>query len=436
MMKKIGIRYEDKYVMERRVPLVPAHLKRLIADEGLEFSVETSAKRVFTDEEYEAAGANVTDDLSDCPVIFGVKEIPINRHEGEKIYMFFSHVIKGQPHNMPMLKRLIELKCTLIDYERVVDEMGRRLIFFGRHAGLAGMINSLWSLGQRLEEAGIITPFLDIAQTHTYHSLGEARKVVSKVGQKIIEKGLPPELKPIVIGFTGYGNVSQGAQEIASLLPIKEILPDELLSLHKHAHLADNIIYKVVFKEEHLVEPINPEDEFDLQDYYQHPEKYRSQFEKYLPCLTVLVNCIYWDPRYPRLLTKDFAEQLFKEGYPKLTIIGDITCDPDGSVEITHRGTEIENPVFVYNPFTRTPADGFKGDGLLVMAVDILPSELPRDASLFFSEVLWRYVAPIAKADFDQPFSKISLPGPVRKAMILYKGEFTPDYEYLKKYIS
>lgn len=435
-MKKIGIRYEDKYVMERRVPLVPAHLKRLIEDEGLEFSVETSAKRIFSDEEFEAVGANVTDDLSDCPIIFGVKEIPISRLEAEKTYMFFSHVIKGQPHNMPMLKRLMELKCTLIDYERVVDEMGKRLIFFGRYAGLAGMINSLWSLGQRLEESGIITPFLDIAQTHTYHSLGEARKVVSKVGQKIIEKGLPSELKPIVIGFTGYGNVSQGAQEIASLLPIKEILPDELLSLHKHAHLADNIIYKVVFKEEHLAEPINPENEFDLHDYYQHPEKYGSQFEKYLPYLTVLVNCIYWDPRYPRLLTKDFTEQLFKEGYPKLTVVGDITCDPDGSIEITHKGTEIENPVFVYNPFTRTPSDGFKGYGLLVMAVDILPSELPRDASKFFSEVLWRYVAPISKADFDQPFAEISLPGPIHKAMILYKGEFTPDYEYLKKYIS
>ena len=282
---------------------------------------------------------------------------------------------------------------------------------------------------------GIITPFLDIAQTHNYHSLGEARKVVSKVGQKIIEKGLPPELKPVVIGFTGYGNVSQGAQEIASLLPIKEILPDELISLHKHAHLPDNIIYKVVFKEEHLVEPINPDDKFDLQDYYQHPEKYCSQFEKYFPYLTVLVNCIYWDPRYPRLLTKDFTEQLFKEGKPKLTVVGDITCDPDGSVEITHKGTEIENPVFVYNPITRKPSDGFKGKGLLVMAVDILPSELPRDASRFFSEVLWRYVAPIAKADFDQPFAKVRLPGPIRKAMILYKGEFTPDYEYLKKYI-
>jgi alpha-aminoadipic semialdehyde synthase len=434
-MKKIGIRYEDKYVMERRVPLVPGHLKRLIEDEGIEFFVETSAKRVFSDEEFEAVGATVTDDLSSCPVIFGVKEVPVERLEADKTYIFFSHVIKGQKHNMDMLRRLMELKCSLIDYERIVDEMGKRLIFFGRYAGLAGMVNSLWSLGQRLEEFGMITPFLDIAQTHNYHSLGEARKVVSKVGQKIIEKGLPPELKPLVIGFTGYGNVSQGAQEIASLLPIKEILPDELPGLHKHGHLPDNIVYKVVFKEEHLVEPIDPEAQFDLNDYYQHPEKYRSCFEKYLPHLTVLVNCIYWDPRYPRLLTKDFAEELFLDGQPKLTVIGDITCDPDGSVEITHRGTEIENPVFVYDPFTRTPSDGFRGVGLLVMAVDILPSELPRDASQFFSEVLWRYVAPIAKADFGKPFNELALPNPIRKAMILHHGDFTPEYEYMRRYI-
>jgi alpha-aminoadipic semialdehyde synthase len=336
---------------------------------------------------------------------------------------------------MDMLKRLKELKCNLIDYERIVDEMDRRLIFFGRYAGLAGMINSLWSLGQRLEEFNVITPFLDIAQTHNYHSLGEARKVVSKVGQKIIEKGLPPQLKPLVIGFTGYGNVSQGAQEIASLLPIKEILPDELISLHKHTHLPDNIIYRVVFKEEHLVTPINPDEKFDLQDYYQHPEKYKSTFEKYLPHLTMLINCIYWDPRYPRLLTKNYTEALFEDGTPKLTVVGDITCDPDGSVEITHKGTEIENPVFVYNPKTRTPSDGFKGDGLLVMAVDILPSELPRDSSKFFSEVLWRYVVPIARANFDQPFEDLELPNPIKKALILHNGEFTPDYEYLKQYV-
>jgi alpha-aminoadipic semialdehyde synthase len=246
---------------------------------------------------------------------------------------------------------------------------------------------------------------------------------------------LPSQLNPLVIGVTGYGNVSQGAQEIASLLPVKEILPEELEGLHEKDNLPDNVVYKVVFKEEDIVEPVDPEGEFELQDYYQHPEKYRSKFERYLPNLSMLINCIYWDPKYPRLLTKDYTAKLFHDGNPKLTVVGDITCDPDGSVEITHRGTEIENPVFVYDPATGKPTDGFKGDGLLVMAVDILPSELPRDASEFFSEVLWRYVVPIARADFERPLNEIGLPGPVKKALILHNGKFTPDYKYLEEYV-
>ncbi|MCX6234491.1 MAG: bifunctional lysine ketoglutarate reductase /saccharopine dehydrogenase family protein [Bacteroidetes bacterium] len=435
MKKIIGIRYEDKYVMERRVPLIPIHVRKLVMEQGVQVYIETSAKRVYEDEEFEQAGAHVTYDLQDCPVIFGVKEIPIAKLEPEKTYIFFAHVIKGQPHNMQMLRRLMELKCNLIDYERVVDEMGKRLIFFGRYAGLAGMINSLWSLGERLREFGIETPLLDISQARTYYSLDEARRVVSKVGQKIIEKGLPPELKPVVIGITGYGNVSLGAQEILSLLPVKELLPEEVSSVEKHKFLPDNILYKVVFKEKHIVEPVDPSNEFELTDYYQHPEKYRSKFEQYIPHLNMLVNGIYWDARYPRLVTKDYAEQLFKQGKPKLTVIGDISCDPNGSIEMTDKGTEIENPVFVYNPFTRQPDDGFKGEGLLIMAVDILPSELPRDASKAFSEVLWKFVSPIASADFDKPFESIRLPGPVKRAMILHKGELTPDYTYISKYL-
>jgi saccharopine dehydrogenase (NAD+, L-lysine-forming) len=249
MKNIIGIRYEDKYVMERRVPLIPYHIEKLIREKGLQVYIEASAKRIFPDDDYENAGAVVTYDLKDCPVIFGVKEIPVGKLEPDKTYVFFAHVIKGQPHNMAMLRRLMELGCNLIDYERVVDELGKRLIFFGRFAGLAGMINSLWLLGERLKEFDIITPFLDISQARTYYSLDEARRVVSKVGQKIIETGLPSQLKPLIIGIAGYGNVSQGAQEMISLLPAKEVLPDELPHLVKDTHLPDNIIYKVVFKE-------------------------------------------------------------------------------------------------------------------------------------------------------------------------------------------
>jgi saccharopine dehydrogenase (NAD+, L-lysine forming) len=435
MSNFIGIRHEDKYLMERRTPLTPKHLARLIREKKLDFIVQRSEKRIFTEGEYLAAGARVEDNLKECSIILGVKEIPISFFESEKTYVFFSHVIKGQAYNMPMLKRMMELKCNLIEYERIVDEQGKRLIFFGKYAGLAGMIDSLWSLGQRLKFYGMETPFLKIQQAHKYDSLAEARKVISEVGQEIAENGLPEELRPLTIGFTGYGNVSVGAQEIANLLPVKEISPEKLLTLKDRDHLPNNLIYKIVFKEEDLSEPIDQAQEFELHDYYAHPEKYRSQFEKYIPHLTVLMNCMYWDTRYPRIVTKDYLEKLYSAGTPKLAVIGDITCDPDGSIECTYKGTEIEDPVFVYNPFTRRPTSGFEGDGILVMPVDILPSELPRDSSIAFADALMPYIKPIAVADFNQHFDDVDLPRALKKALILHQGELTPDYKYIEQYL-
>jgi len=431
----IGIRREDKYVMETRVPISPAHARKLISELGLAVHVQSSPKRVFSDSEYIQAGARVVPDLSQAPVIIGVKEIPIEVFEERKTYIFFAHVIKGQSYNMPMLRRMMELKCTLIDYEKVTDELGKRLIFFGRYAGLAGMINSLWSAGERYRELGVETPFLRIKQAHHYGSLAEAQAVVSDVGHEIAENGLPEEVTPLVIGFTGYGNVSQGAQEIAGLLPVKEIDPTGLIALKDKSNIPANIIYKVIFKEWHLSRHKDTRAGFDLQHYYADPQQYESCFEPYIPHLSMLMNCMYWDARYPRIVTKDYLEKLFSQGLPKLTVIGDITCDVDGSIECTHKGTEIEDPVFVYNPLTRKPAMGFSGDGILVMAVDILPSELPREASIFFSDVLYRYMKPVTTADYSLPFEKLDLPGPIRKAVILHQGELTPDYAYIGKYV-
>jgi alpha-aminoadipic semialdehyde synthase len=329
---------------------------------------------------------------------------------------------------------MMESKINLVDYEKIADEQGRRLIVFGRFAGLAGMINSLWSLGQRWKEQGIETPFLEIRQTHHYNSLEEAKEAVKRVGEQIKEKGLPPEISPIVVGITGYGNVSQGAQEILELLPVEEISPAALLQL-KDENKSGNLIYKVVFKEEHLSRPLEADKKFVLQEYYDHPERFESQFEQYIPHLTVLMNCMYWDDRYPRIVTKDYLEKLFKNGQPKLAVIGDVTCDPDGSIECTHKGTEIEDPVFVYNPFTRQPAMGFKGEGVLVMAVDILPSELPRESSQTFSDALIGFMPSIASADYNTSFEELDIPAPIKRAMILFKGELTPDYQYLKEHL-
>ncbi|MCF8367912.1 MAG: hypothetical protein K9G76_02630 [Bacteroidales bacterium] len=435
MNTTIGIRHEDKYLMERRVAIIPQHAKKLIEEQGLEILVEDSPKRIFKNEEFVKAGAKVVHDLSPAKVILGVKEMPIDFFEQDKTYMFFSHVIKGQSYNMPMLKKMMEKKVTLIEYEKVVDEMGRRLIFFGRFAGLAGMINSLWSLGQRLKLQGIETPFTSIKQSHTYNSLDEAIEVISEVGQKIIEQGLPSEISPLTIGFTGYGNVSNGAQEIAALLPIKEVSPKELLALSKKKDLPCNVLYKVVFKESDLSKHKRSNEEFDLADYYGHPENYVSDFEQYIPHLSILMNCMYWDDRYPRIVTKDYLENLYKQTNPKLKVIGDVTCDPGGSIECLHKGTFIEDPVFVYNPFTREPVMGFEGTGLLIMGVDILPSELPRESSMAFSNALFRYIKAIATADYSANFEALDLPNPIKKAVILHKGELTPDYQYISKYL-
>ena len=435
MKHKIGIRYEDKYLMERRVALVPAHVKQLV-EKGIEIQVVPSAKRVFKDDEYRQAGAVLCEEPLHTDVVLGVKEMPIDYFRAHKTYIFFSHTIKGQSYNMPLLRNMMEHKINLIDYERIVDAQGRRLIFFGRFAGLAGTINALWSLGQRLKRKGMNTPFLKLKQTHHYDSLEEAKAAVSAVGQEIARSGLPTGMAPVVVGITGYGNVSKGAQEILNLLPNIEISPADLLDLSKQENIPANVVYKVVFEEKHLGKPKEAGKKFDLQEYYHYPERFEGAFEQYLPHLTVLMNCMYWDDRYPRIVTKDYLATLWNKGNLKLEVIGDVTCDPDGSVEITHKGTAIEDPVFVYNPITRKPTMGFDGEGILDMAVDILPSELPREASQAFSDALIKFLPGLLKADFEVSFEQLLVPDPLKKAMILYHGELTPDYKYLKKYIN
>lgn len=434
MSNYIGIRHEDKYATERRAPLTPKHIERLIKTKKLDFIIQTSENRIFSDEEYIKSGAKVAKDLKKCSVIFGVKEVPESFFEASKTYVFFSHVIKGQTYNMPMLRKMMELKCNLIDYERVVDEQGKRLIFFGRYAGLAGMINSLWSLGLRLKKQGFETPFLKIKQAKHYSSLAEVREVISDIGQEIVEKGLPTELSPFTVAFTGNGNVSQGAQEIMGLLPVKEISPEQLLALKGRNNLPDNVIYKIVFKVENLVEHIKNKHS-DLHEYYTHPENYRSTFEKYIPHIDMLINCVYWDAHYPRLVTKDFLEKLFSKELPKLKVIGDISCDVHGSVECTEIATGIEDPIFVYHPDTRSYTMGYKGKGILVMAVDILPSELPRDASAGFADVLVNYVKAISDCDFTEVIETLDLPKAIKSALILHNGELTHPYKYLENYL-
>jgi len=430
-MKKIcGIRREDKNVWEARVPLVPSDIRELI-NGGIEFYIQPSDICAFREKEFEEVGARIEEDLSLCPVIFGVKEMPVEFFKKEKTYVFFAHIIKGQEYNMPMLKRIMELKCNLIDYERIVDENGRRLVFFGRFAGLAGIIDTLWAFGQRLSFEGVKNPFSEIKKTHEYSSLKEIKRAITNIGHKIAIDGLPPSVSPCIIGIAGYGHVSRGVQEILNLLPAGEVSPEEIGNT---AGLGKQL-YKVVFKEEDIVEPICADDVFELNDYYNHPEKYRSKFHKYLPYLSILMNCIYWTPKYPRLVTKSDIRRLFTDKNPRLKVIGDISCDIEGSIEVTLHTTDPGTPVFTYDPQRETAIPGFKGDGVVIMAIDNLPCELPRESSESFSKVVKRFIPAIVSADYRVNLDEIEIPAEIKRALILHKGKLTLDYKYLEQFV-
>jgi saccharopine dehydrogenase (NAD+, L-lysine-forming) len=432
----IGIRREDVNPWERRAPLTPREVAHLVADEGLSVIVQPSENRVFDDDAYAEAGATVAEDLGPCDVIFAVKEIPPERILADKTYVSFAHVIKGQPANMPMLRRLVERRCSLMDYELVVDEEGRRLVFFGRYAGLAGMIDTLRALGRRLAREGRETPLTALKAAWEYESLKEARAAVAAVGERVAGEGVGEGLAPLVVAFAGYGNVYRGAQEILDLLPVEGILPDEVADVAGGAGLSDKVIYKVVFKEEHMVRAKEAGAPFDLQDYYDRPEKYEPALVEYLPYVTVLVNCVYWDARYPHFVSKgDLAALYGGPSPPRLRVIGDLSCDVEGAVEATVKQVDSGSPVYVYDADRGEAVDGVAGNGPVILAVPNLPAELPRESSADFARRLKPYVAAVARADWRGSFDAVELPAPIKAATILYHGGFTPRYEHLEDYI-
>lgn len=428
----IGIRREDKNIWEKRTPLVPDDVKELIQNFGIRVLVQPSEIRIFDDKQYEQSGAIITENLSQAEIIFGVKEIPPEKILPDKTYVFFAHVIKGQKHNMPMLKRLMDLKCNLIDYERIVDEKGRRLIFFGKYAGYAGLMETLHALGKKLEISGIKNPFSIIKQPYQYSGIEEAKKTLIEVGNLIQSNGIPEEVLPLTFGIAGYGNVSKGAQEFFDILPHIEIDPQQLLDNFENLKHEKHKLFKIVFKEQHTVK--RKSGEFDLHDYFNHPENYESKFEIYLPKLRVLLNCIFWTDKYPRLLTKKFLVEN-PEISKSLLVIGDISCDIEGAIEITYKATQPDIPCFTFNPYTNEYLDDVQKDGIVVMAVDNLPCEFSKEASSEFSKVLKQFIPQILSNHFDKDFSELKLPYPIKKAIILHKGNLTEEYQYIQNYI-
>ncbi|KAI8820791.1 Saccharopine dehydrogenase-domain-containing protein [Fimicolochytrium jonesii] len=402
----IGIRAEQKNRWERRVPLMPEHVERLVKETGTKVYVQPSTKRVVPDEKYRQAGAIIAEDLSVADVIVGVKEVPIEQLIADKTYLFFSHTHKGQKYNMPLLQAVLDKRIRLIDYELMTDDTKRRVVQFSRFAGYAGMIDSMHGLGHRLLALGYGNPFLAIGMSYMYRTLADARLDVTRTGQVIMDDGLPRQMGPMSFVFTGDGHVARGAMHVFKCLPHEWVSPDELRDLYKTQSWSHHRVYACqVTASDYLVRKDGWK--FNRDHYREHPEHYMSIFhEKIAPYTNVLVNGIFWDEKYPRLLTSEQATQLANEHRLRMLSIADVSCDINGSLEFMSHSSTIDSPFYMYDPATRTTHDNMEGAGIQIMSIDNLPTELPLEASEYFSNALFPYVNQLAMGNVDHPVLK------------------------------
>ncbi len=430
---RIAIRREDKNRWERRTPLTPDAVAELQSICDAQFVVQPSPIRVFPDHEYEEAGALLQEDFRDCDLILAVKEVPLEQIYRDKAYVFFSHTIKGQSYNMGLLRRMMEQGISLFDYERIVDDEGRRLVFFGRHAGYAGMLDTLRAYADRLEKEGRETLLDRVRSAWQYDSLDAARHELRSLGNEIREKGLGRETGPLVVGFTGFGNVSKGAQSVLEELPVEHIDLEQLLRLEEEG-FSDRVLYAIELSQQHMFRRKDGE-AWDEQRYWSHPEEYESNMDRVLPRLSILVNGILWTEEFPRLVTRELVASLWSAGEPRLRVIGDISIDIEGSIEWSVKATPSDEPCYTVDPRSGAVHDGVHGKGLVIMAVDNLPCELPRESSDTFSAALSTLIPYLVRADLDLPFEQLDLPLALKRSLILHKGQLTPDYAYMAEFL-
>lgn len=434
MARVLGIRREDKSRWERRAPLVPDDVARLV-ERGVEVIVQPSEIRVFDDDLYRAAGARVREDLSPAELVLAVKEVPEPLLLPDRAYAFFAHVVKGQAHNMGLLRRLLDRGITLVDYEQIEDDAGSRLVKFGRQAGQAGMVETLAALGARLASEGRETPLLDVRQPFHYGTFEGIRDAFGDVHRKLAAGFEPPADGHVAVGFTGRGSVTRGALEVFELLPHEEVTPEELPRRLEEASGEQTKLLLVRLEKHHLAAPKDPNADFDEAEYRRCPERYRGRLSALLPHLTALLNGIYWTDEYPRLVTRTAVREMWRRGHRRLRVIGDVSCDIEGSVELTHEPTQPDAPTYTYDPVNDSFHTGLPGPGISVMAVDNLPCELSVDASREFSQPLHRLVVELAETEWDVPFSELALPPELRRAVVTHRGELTPDYRYLRRHL-
>lgn len=425
----VGILRETKEG-ERRVPLTPADVHWL-KKRRIKVEVQSSQIRIFKDGQYRASGAKILDRFKKASLLVGIKEPDTGQLHRNKIYMVFSHTIKGQKQNIALLKEMANKKITLIDYEKITDLYGKRLVYFGRFAGICGLVDSLCYFGKKMEWRGMKTPFLTIKPAHNYISLKELKDDMIKLAQEIDDKGFDRRLSPFIIGITGHGHVSLGVQEMLEPLHPIEIHPKDMLKFVQHQRRVENKVYKIIL---HREEKLRSKDGtgFYFEDYLKHPGKFESNLDVYLPYLNILIHTSYWDRRYPRLVTKEMIDKLYKKDF-RLQLISDISCDINGSIELTYKATSSDEPAYTYAPKSRKCLDGYKSDGITILAQDNLPNELPKDSSRHFSKLVREYIYQIAAHGKKDVINHVALPREIRQAVIAQYGKLTRNFNYLKK---
>ncbi len=395
---KIGILREEKIPADKRVPLPPQTCKELIAQYAhLEIIVQPSTIRCFKDEEYQSLGLTLQEDLSACDILMGVKEVPPEKLIPGKKYLFFSHTIKKQSYNQKLMKALITQKIEMIDYETLTDKHHNRIIGFGRFAGIVGAYNAFRGYGLKQQS-------FQLKPAHECFDKVELDQELQKI-----------TLPPIKIVLTGGGRVANGAIETLSELQIRKITPEEFIR-----DSFDEPVYCQLNPKEY-VERIGDHN-FDLNDFYTHPEHYQSTFVPYTQNADIFISAHYWDPRSPRL----FSLEDLKRPKLSLKVIADITCDINGSVPTTHRASTIADPFYGFHPLTGKETPAFDKESICIMAVDNLPCELPRDASNAYGHDLSeRVIDNLLTEDKDDI---------IKRATICKDGKLTPGFEYLSDY--
>lgn len=395
-VRRIGIIRERKSPPDFRVPLSPRQCADLMERYPVKVVVEPSPIRVFRDEEYEELGIELSDDLSQCDVLLGIKEVPPEKLIEGKQYFFFSHTIKEQPYNRNLLRAVLEKKVTLTDWE-CLEQNAMRLIGFGRYAGIVGAYNGLKAYGLRYE-------LFELPPVHELTSMVEMKKIISKVN-----------LPPIKIVLTGRGKVAHGAMETLAMAHVDQVSIKEFLN---------NAFDEPVYVQLDIADYNKKADggKFERYEFYRRPDLYISNFQKYTEVADMFIAGHFWGEGAPAFFTEEEA----KSPHFNIKVVADISCDIDGPIASTIRSSSIDNPIYGYDRQSGAEVKFNAPGSITVMAVDNLPAELPRDASEGFGEQFMDAILP----ELMKPNSEI-----LENATIARNGRLTENFSYLQSYV-